>query len=137
MTMAKIKKNATEIKSVVPAGKSISVKTADTAKKSGASAGREKSGEELVIENFAAVSRLVETLAETLELLTQKTESMAYHIIATEEILAELVAENGINLARVNTRIRRKIDSGTNGAGDAGRAIDLAASIASPQPRRQ
>ena len=97
---------------------------------------REQTGEELVIENFAAVSRLVETLGETLELLTQKAENMAYHIIATEELLAELVADNGINLARVNSRIRHKIASGTGNSGDPGKAIDIAASIASPLPRR-
>lgn len=97
---------------------------------------REKTGEELVIENFATVSRLVETLGETLELLTQKAESMAYHIIATEEILAELIADSGINLARVNARIRLKIASGTDNFGDPAKAIDIAASIASPLPRR-
>jgi hypothetical protein len=97
---------------------------------------REMSGEELVIENFAAVSRLVETLRETLELLTQKVENMAYHIIATEEVLAELVADNGINLAHINTRIRYKIATGTGNQGDPDKAIDVAASIVSPLPRR-
>jgi len=97
---------------------------------------RELTGEELVIQNFATVTRLIESLGETLELLTQKAESMAYHIIATEQLLAELVAENGIDLASVNARIRHKIASGTEGAGDPGTAIDIAASIASPLPRR-
>lgn len=96
----------------------------------------EKSGEELVIENFAAVSNLVETLGETIELLTQKVENMAYHIIATEELLAELIAENGISLAQVNTRIRHKISVGTENSCDPARAIDIAAAIASPLPRR-
>lgn len=96
----------------------------------------EMTGEELVIENFAAVSRLVETLGETLEMLTRKVENMAYHIIATEEVLAELVADNGINLAHVNARIRHKIASGTDGSGDPSKAIDVAAAIASPLPRR-
>ena len=96
----------------------------------------EKTSEELVIENFAAVSRLVETLGETMELLVQKTENMAYHIIATEEILAELVAANGLNLARVNARIRNTIASGTDSQCDPGKAIDTAAAIASPLPRR-
>lgn len=95
-----------------------------------------KSAEELVVENFAALSQVVESLSETLEMLVQKTESMAYHIIANEEILAELVAENGINLSRVNARIRLKIASGTDGNGNANRAIDVAAAIASPLPRR-
>ncbi|QEM68621.1 hypothetical protein FO488_10885 [Geobacter sp. FeAm09] len=94
------------------------------------------SGEELVIANFATLSKLVEALGETLEMLVQKAESMAYHIIATEEILAELVAANGLNLAQVNARIRTKIAAGTANLVDPARAIDVAATIASPQPRR-
>jgi hypothetical protein len=82
------------------------------------------------------MSRLVETLGVTLELLTQKAESMAHHIIATEQLLAELITDNGINLARVNARIRLKIASGTDSQGDPSKAIDIAASIASPLPRR-
>lgn len=97
----------------------------------------EKSGEELVIENFAAVSHLVETIGETLEMLVQKTENMAYHIIATEEILAELVAANGLDLARVNARIRNTIATGTDNLCDPAKAIDIAAAIASPLPRRR
>lgn len=107
-------------KSKVPAGKSI----------------QDMSGEELVIANFATLSTLVEALGETLEMLVQKAESMAYHIIATEEILAELVAANGLDLAQVNARIRKKIAAGTANLVDPARAIDVAATIASPQPRR-
>jgi DNA segregation ATPase FtsK/SpoIIIE-like protein len=97
---------------------------------------KEKSGDELVAENFAALANVVASLGNTLEMLVQKTESMAYHIIATEEILAELVAANGLNLANVNTRIRVKIAAGTNNNSNANQAIDIAASIASPLPRR-
>jgi hypothetical protein len=107
-------------KSKVPVGKSIN----------------DMSGEELVIANFATLSTLVEALGETLEMLVQKAESMAYHIIATEEILAELVAANGLDLAQVNGRIRKKIAEGTANLADPARAIDVAATIASPQPRR-
>lgn len=96
----------------------------------------DKSSEELVIENFATLSQLVESLSETLDMLVQKAESMAFHIIATEEILAEIVADNGLNIARVNARIRAKIASGTDNLNDANKAIDVAASIASPLPRR-
>lgn len=96
----------------------------------------EKNSEELVIENFAALSQLVESLSETLDMLVQKAESMAIHIIATEEILAEVVADNGLSIARVNARIRAKIASGSDNVNDASRAIDVAASIASPLPRR-
>ncbi|GFE60886.1 hypothetical protein [Geobacter sp. AOG2] len=94
------------------------------------------SGEELVVANFATLSTLVEALGETIEMLVQKAESMAYHIIATEEILAEMVAANGLNLAQVNARIRKKVAAGTANLVDPSRAIDVAATIASPQPRR-
>lgn len=97
----------------------------------------EKTGEELVIENFAAVSHLVGTIAETLEMLVQKTENMAYHIIATEEIIAELVATNGLDIASVNARIRSTIAMGTENLCDPAKAIDIAAAIASPLPRRR
>lgn len=95
-----------------------------------------KTGEELVIENFAALSSVVDTFADTLEMLVQKVESMAYHIVATEEVLAELVAANGLNLARVNARIRSKISAAEDNGADSGKAIDIAAAIASPLPRR-
>jgi len=68
-------------------------------------------------------------------MLVQKVESMAYHIIATEEVLAEVVATSGLDLARVNARIRAKIADGTDNQGDSSRAVDVAASIASPIPK--
>lgn len=135
--MATIKKTVVTKRAPAAATKASPVKKVPAkVKAAGVTAVREKSGEELVIENFATMTRLVETLGETLELLTQKAESMAYHIIATEELLAELITDNGINLARVNARIRLKIASGTGNSGDSGKAIDIAASIASPLPRR-
>jgi len=134
--MAKTTTSSVSKKAAAPSRPSPVKKAPAKTKAGGVSADRQKSGEELVIENFAAVSRLVETLGETLELLTQKAENMAYHIIATEELLAEMIAENGINLAQVNSRIRSKIASGTNNTGDPAKAIDIAAFIASPLPRR-
>lgn len=95
----------------------------------------EKSSEELVVDNFAAMSQVITSVSETLELLVQKTESMAFHIIATEEVLAEIVADNGLNIANVNARIRTKFAAGAGVLNDANRAIDVAASIASPLPR--
>jgi hypothetical protein len=61
---------------------------------------------------------------------------MAYHIIATEEILSEMAARTGLDLAHVNARIRAKIAAGTDNLGDANYAVDVAASIASQVPRR-
>src|ERR1039457_210292 len=96
----------------------------------------EESGEELVVENFVNLTKTVDLMSETIAMLIDKIESMAYHVIATEEVLAEFVAVNGLNLARVNARIRAKITAGTNGTCDSNRAIDAAAAIASPLPRR-
>jgi len=135
--MPKARKTVQKTNSTPPTTPARTVKkNSGRTKAAPVSAINEMSGEELVIENFAAVSRLVETLGETLELLTQKIENMAYHIIATEEVLAELVADNGINLAHVNARIRHKIATGTDGNGNPARAIDVAATIVSPLPRR-
>lgn len=97
---------------------------------------KEKTGDELVVENIAELSKAISTLSTTLDMLVLKAEGMAYHIIAAEAILAELIATNGLNLARVNTRIRLKIAAGTDGNGNADQAIDTAAAIASPLPRR-
>jgi len=93
------------------------------------------SGEQLVVENLSTLSCLVGTLSETLDVLVQKVENMAYHLIATEEVLAEVVTSTGIDLARVNARIRNKIASGTDSQGDPSRSIDIAAGIASPLPK--
>lgn len=96
----------------------------------------EDSAEELVVKNIAALSQMIEAMSVTVGMLVQKVESMAFHIIATEEMLAEIVADNGINLARVNARIRLKIAAGTDGACNSVKAIDVAAGIASPLPKR-
>ena len=92
----------------------------------------ELSGEQLVVENLSTLSALVRTLSETLDVLVQKTENMAYHLIATEEVLSEVVQLTGVDLANVNARIRAKISKGTDKKGDPTRAIDVAATIASP-----
>lgn len=93
------------------------------------------SGEQLVVENLSTLSSLVGTLSETLDVLVQKVENMAYHLIATEEVLGEVVNATGVDLARVNARIRAKIAAGTDQQGDPTRAIDIAAAIASPQSK--
>lgn len=93
------------------------------------------SGDQLMLENLSTLSSLVRTISETLDVLVQKAENMAYHLIATEETLAEVVATTGIDLTQVNKRIRAKVAKGTDQAGDPSRAIDIAAAIASPLPR--
>lgn len=96
----------------------------------------DKNSEELVVENFAAMSQVMASMTETLDMLVKKVESMACHIIATEEVLSEIVADNGLNIVRVNARIRAKFSTETDIISDASRAIDVAAAIASPLPRR-
>lgn len=95
-----------------------------------------KSADELVAANLVALSDTVASLGTTIEMLVQKTASMAHHIIATEEILSEMATKTGLDLAQVNARIRAKIASGTDNLGDANHAVDVAASIASHVPRR-
>lgn len=134
--MATKKKTAANtLKTVAPA-KPVARKTTAKVSSRKGMADKEKNCDELVAENFEALSNVVVSLGATLELLVQKAESMACHIIATEEILAEIVAANGLNLARVNARIRAKIAAATDSYGNANQAIDVAAAIASPLPRR-
>lgn len=119
-----------------PAKKAPQKTTTKSAKKTVATAKvTNLSGEQLVVENLSTLSSLVGTLSETLDVLVQKVENMAYHLIATEEVLAEVVTATGIDLARVNARIRSKIANGTDSQGDPSRSIDIAAGIASPLPK--
>ncbi len=83
------------------------------------------------------MSQVIISITETLEMLVHKIESMAYHIIASEEVLAEVVADNGLNLGNVNERIRAKFAAETDSGSCANKAIDVAATIASPLPRQQ
>ena len=134
--MATTKKRAVKSPKTVPAPKPAPQKTASKSRSVTAATIRDKNGDELVADTIAELSKVVASLSTTLALLVQKSESMANHIIATEEVLAEVVAANGLNLARVNARIRTKIAAGTDNNGNANQAIDVAASIASPLPRR-
>lgn len=117
-------------KSAKVSGKAVS---SEAPKKSVPSkASQELSADELLAANLTALTNVAGSLSDTLDMLVQKVESMAYHIIATEEVLAEVVAANGLDLARVNARIRAKIADGTDNLGDSTRAVDIAAGIASP-----
>jgi len=129
-------KSAKKVITKAPAKKAPQKATTKTVKKPAAtSKASDLSGEQLVVENLSTLSCLVGTLSETLDVLVQKVENMAYHLIATEEVLAEVVTSTGIDLARVNARIRNKIANGTDSQGDPSRSIDIAAGIASPLPK--
>jgi hypothetical protein len=128
-------KSAKKAASTAPAKKAPQAATKATRKPAAAVTSDDLSSEQLVVENLSALSRLVGTIGETLDVLVQKTENMAYHLIATEEVLAEVVTATGIDLARVNARIRAKIANGTESQGDPSRSIDIAAGIVSPLPK--
>ncbi len=137
--MARQKKATAPVKAaVVKTKKNKAVKPAAAVKVRAAKApaAPRKTDGELMVDNLAVMTQLVKSVAETVEMLVLKTESMAFHIIATEEILAELVADNGLNLNRVNARIRQKLSAGSDNSTDPAKAIDVAASIVSPLPRR-
>jgi len=134
--MPTMKKTSVNTPKTVAPSKPVARKAAAKVSSRKGMSGKKMSTDELVEENFAALSGVVTSLGATLELLVQKAESMACHIIATEEILAEIVAANGLNLARVNARIRAKVAAVTDSYVNANQSIDVAAAIASPLPRR-
>jgi uncharacterized coiled-coil protein SlyX len=134
--MATIKKIAVKAPNAAPPKKAAAQKATAKGKVLEARIVGKKSSEELVAETITALSKVVTSLEVTLEMLVQKIESMANHIIAAEEVVAEVVASSGLNLARVNARIRIRIAAGTDNYGNANKAIDVAALIASPLPRQ-
>ena len=111
-----------------PASQEVAVQSAATT--------TAQSNSELIEDNIVALSTIAESQAITLDMLIEKISSMAHHIIATEAVLAEMVATYGVDLAKVNARIRTRIAAGTDNFGNSEQAIDAAASIASPLPRR-
>jgi len=96
---------------------------------------KEKISDDLVEESFATITTTVASLNATMEMLVQKLASMAHHIVAMEEILTEIISENGLSLSTVNARIRARIAASTDNQGDSTMAIDAAASIASVPAR--
>lgn len=130
MATSKPAKKATTKPASKPASKKVVKKAAAKP-----AALNDLTGEQLVVENLSTLSTLVRTLSETLDVLVQKVENMAYHLIATEEVLGEVITSTGLDLAKVNARIRHKISDGTDNQGDPTRAIDIAATIASPRTK--
>jgi hypothetical protein len=89
----------------------------------------------LIEANLQEMTKTIASLHATIDMLVQKTASIAYHTIASEEILAEIVATSGLNLVRVNERIRGRFAAAADDMGDFNLAINIAAAIASPLPR--
>lgn len=93
--------------------------------------------EELVSANITAMTQTIGNLSDTVDIIAQKMESLAFHVIAIEGVLAAVVAANGIDIAAVNSNISCRVSGGTDGKGNANRAIDIAATIVSPLPKKK
>lgn len=93
--------------------------------------------EELVSANITAMTQTIANLSDAVDLISQKMESLAFHVIAVEGVLSEVVAASGIDVAAVNSNINCRIAGGTDGKGNANRAIDIAATIVSPLPKKK
>lgn len=91
----------------------------------------EETMEELIASNISSLTASMTKTSETIDLLTRKVTSMACHIIALESLLSEVVAITGVDLARVNQKIRGTVAADPTARADADIVIDLAASIAS------
>jgi len=94
-----------------------------------------ESFDELVASNIASLTQGLSKTSDSIDLLTRKITSMACHIVALEALLSEVVAITGVDLVRVNNRIRGRLASQADNLTDADVVIDLAASLASPTPR--
>lgn len=95
-----------------------------------------ESFEELVATNITTMTNTLAKANENIDQLARKVTSMACHIVALEALLSEVIATTGIDLARVNGRLRSTIAGQTMDHTDSEVVIDLAAAIASPQPRQ-
>lgn len=92
--------------------------------------------DELSEQNIQALTAVLQTSAETMDMLVSKVTSLACHVTALEALLGEVVRTSGVDLAQVNSLIRSRIQAVNGGSFDADVVIDIAASIASPTPRR-
>lgn len=91
--------------------------------------------DQLISENITVMTKQLEALTLTVDSHLLKTANIANHVIALEAVLAEVVAMTGLDLVKVNNRIRSRIASASAEPGSADLAIDLAAYIAAPTPR--
>jgi len=89
----------------------------------------------LISENITVMTKQLESLTMTVDSHLLKTANIANHVVALEAILAEVVAMTGLDLVKVNSRIRSRVASAAAEPGSADLAIDLAAYIAAPSPR--
>jgi len=90
---------------------------------------------DLVASNIASLTQGLANSTEAVELLTRKVTGMACHIVALEALLTEVIAVTGVDLVRVNGRIRSRIANQAETATDSEVVVDLAAAIASQVSR--
>lgn len=69
--------------------------------------------------------------ADSIDYLTQKLGSVASHVVALEIVLSEIAPKANLNMKDVVAKIRKKIADGTDGKGDAAKAIDVATRLIS------
>lgn len=91
--------------------------------------------DQLISENITVMTKQLEALTITVDSHLLKTANIANHVVALEAVLAEVVSMTGLDLVKVNNRIRSRIASAAAEPGSADLAIDLAAYIAAPTPR--
>ncbi len=92
--------------------------------------------DELSEQNIQALTAVMQTSAETMDMLVSKLTSLACHVTALEALLCEVIRISGVDLVKVNSLIRSRIQAVDGGPADSNVVIDIAASIASPAPRR-
>ena len=91
--------------------------------------------DELVATNIASLTQALANSTDSIDLLTKKVNSLACHIVALEALLSEVITITGVDLVRVNGRIRNRVALQADTPTDSEVVVDLAAAIASPMPR--
>lgn len=91
--------------------------------------------EDLSEQNIKAITSVIQTSAETLDMAVAKITSLACHVTALEALLSEVVKITGVDLAQVNSQIRSRIRAVDGTLSDSNVVVDIAATIALPAPR--
>lgn len=90
---------------------------------------RAQNSENVLIANTVTLRELTQAVreaADNINYLMQKLGSVASHVIAVEAVLAEIAPKANIDMPNLVAKIRKDIAAGTDGKGDAAKAIDVA-----------
>lgn len=93
---------------------------------------KDDSFDELTAQNINAISSVIESNSETLDLLTSKVTSLACHVTSIEALLSEVIKITGVNLAEVNSNIRARVKAVDGDVASSNVVIDIAAALACP-----